>query len=122
MGAKYRAVSDAVINDLSVMELEDLADLVAEVLLVKRRRRYSPIDDDDDEFDGWLDDIYDDEAPPITPRKVMPRYRNPLDLSQTWSGRGVKPRWVVEQIAQGRSLEDFRLDADGRFIVSQSEK
>jgi DNA-binding protein H-NS len=25
--------------------------------------------------------------------KVAPKYRNPADPSQTWSGRGRQPRW-----------------------------
>jgi DNA-binding protein H-NS len=28
--------------------------------------------------------------------KVHPKYRNPERPSQTWSGRGKKPRWVGE--------------------------
>ncbi|MBX3655495.1 MAG: H-NS histone family protein [Ramlibacter sp.] len=34
------------------------------------------------------------------------RYRSPE--GETWSGgRGRKPRWVVEALAQGKKLEDF---------------
>lgn len=121
MGAKYKKVAEAVMHDLSVMELEDLADLISDVLAVKKHRDYSP-EDDDDEFDDWLED--DDEAPPVTSKKVMPRYRNPMDLSQTWSGRGMKPRWLVDQMAQGRALEEFliKFDADGRSIVKPSKE
>ena len=28
--------------------------------------------------------------------KVAPKYRNPKDASQTWSGRGRRPNWMVE--------------------------
>ncbi len=117
MGAEYKKVAEAVMNDLSVMELEDLADLISDVLKVKRRRDYSP-EEDDDEFDDWFDD--DDQEPPVPARKMIPRYRNPLDISQTWSGRGVKPQWLGEQMAQGRALDEFlnKLDADERPIVS----
>ena len=118
MGAKYKKVAEAVMNDLSIMELEDLADLISDILAIKRHRDYTA-EDDDDEFDDWVDDD-DDEEQPVTARKVMPRYRNPLDLSQTWSGRGMKPKWLTEQMAQGRTLEEFliKFDADGRPIVS----
>lgn len=37
------------------------------------------------------------------------KYANPEDSSQTWSGRGRRPRWVTEQIDAGRSLEDLAL-------------
>jgi DNA-binding protein H-NS len=28
--------------------------------------------------------------------KVAPKYRNPKDSSQTWTGRGRRPNWIVE--------------------------
>ncbi|WP_134725084.1 H-NS family nucleoid-associated regulatory protein [Paracoccus luteus] len=36
-----------------------------------------------------------------------PRYAHPDDPSQTWSGRGRRPRWVTEQVAAGRDLSEF---------------
>lgn len=37
------------------------------------------------------------------------RYRNPDDESQTWSGRGRRPRWVHEAEAKGRSLAEMEI-------------
>lgn len=34
------------------------------------------------------------------------KYKNP-NSEETWSGRGRKPKWVVDQLAAGRELEDF---------------
>ena len=28
--------------------------------------------------------------------KIAPKYRNPKDPSQTWTGRGRRPNWIVE--------------------------
>ncbi len=28
--------------------------------------------------------------------KIAPKYRNPKDPSQTWTGRGRRPKWIVE--------------------------
>ena len=28
--------------------------------------------------------------------KIPPKYRNPKDPSQTWTGRGRRPNWIVE--------------------------
>jgi DNA-binding protein H-NS len=39
--------------------------------------------------------------------KVAPKYRNPADAEQTWTGRGKQPRWLAEYTAQGRKVEDF---------------
>jgi DNA-binding protein H-NS len=41
--------------------------------------------------------------------KVRPQYRNPNDSEQTWTGRGRQPKWVVEALAQGKKMEDFRI-------------
>jgi DNA-binding protein H-NS len=42
---------------------------------------------------------------------VKPKYRNPENPSQTWAGRGVKPRWMQALIAQGSTMEDFRIES-----------
>ncbi len=42
-------------------------------------------------------------------RKVAPRYRNPQNPNQTWTGRGKKPHWVVNALANGLSLEDLAI-------------
>lgn len=40
--------------------------------------------------------------------RVLPKYRNP-QTSETWSGRGKRPRWLVAAMKSGRKIEDFRL-------------
>jgi len=40
---------------------------------------------------------------------ALPRYRNPADPAQTWSGRGRQPKWVVEALAGGKSLDELRI-------------
>jgi DNA-binding protein H-NS len=40
------------------------------------------------------------------PSKVAIKYRDP-DTGSTWTGRGLKPRWLVAALENGRSLEDF---------------
>ena len=39
--------------------------------------------------------------------KVPPKYRNPANDKDTWTGRGRQPRWVAAEIANGRKLEDL---------------
>lgn len=34
-----------------------------------------------------------------------PKYRNPENPTETWSGRGAKPAWVEEALARGETLE-----------------
>jgi DNA-binding protein H-NS len=40
---------------------------------------------------------------------VSPKYCNPDQPSETWSGRGKQPRWLVAQLRSGRRVEDFRI-------------
>jgi DNA-binding protein H-NS len=39
--------------------------------------------------------------------KVLPKYRNPKNRSETWAGRGKQPRWLTAQLQTGRRLSDF---------------
>ncbi len=41
--------------------------------------------------------------------RVLPKYRNPQMPSETWSGRGKLPRWLVAAMKSGRKMEDFRI-------------
>jgi len=44
--------------------------------------------------------------------RVLPKYRNP-QTSETWSGRGKRPRWLVAAVKSGRRIEDFRIGDAG---------
>ena len=35
------------------------------------------------------------------------KYRNPKDSSQTWTGRGRKPNWLVDAVKKGAKLDGF---------------
>lgn len=41
-----------------------------------------------------------------------PKYRNPDDPQQTWSGIGPKPKWLKDSLAQGRTLEELEIPED----------
>ena len=43
--------------------------------------------------------------------KVAPKYRNPDNPKETWSGRGMHPRWLAEQVRRGKSAADFLISA-----------
>ncbi len=45
------------------------------------------------------------------PKKVAAKYRNPVD-GQTWTGRGLKPKWLAQALAEGKSLDDFLLPVE----------
>lgn len=41
-------------------------------------------------------------------RKVAAKYRNPA-TGDSWSGRGLKPKWIQAVLAEGKKLEDFAI-------------
>ncbi|MCX7646962.1 MAG: H-NS histone family protein [Rhodobacteraceae bacterium] len=38
-----------------------------------------------------------------------PKYRNPANPKQTWTGRGRQPGWIKEGLARGGKLADFAI-------------
>lgn len=52
----------------------------------------------------------------ITSRKVKetktplpPKYRNPNNINETWSGHGRKPKWIESLLTYGRELKDLEI-------------
>lgn len=41
--------------------------------------------------------------------KSIAKYANPEKPSETWTGTGRKPKWVQQQLENGRKLEDLRI-------------
>ncbi|GLR92944.1 MULTISPECIES: H-NS histone family protein [Bradyrhizobium] len=41
---------------------------------------------------------------------VLPKYRNPKNPSETWSGRGKQPRWLKAQLRAGKKLNDLLIN------------
>lgn len=41
-----------------------------------------------------------------------PRYRNPQNPSETWSGKGHRPGWLEQALAAGAALEDLEIRDD----------
>ncbi len=40
-------------------------------------------------------------------KKVAAKYQNPTDSNQTWTGRGVSPKWMQALIDSGRDKSEF---------------
>jgi DNA-binding protein H-NS len=43
-------------------------------------------------------------------KKVAPKYRNPANAEETWTGRGIKPKWLAAKLAAGAKVEDFAIN------------
>ncbi|MCL7715541.1 H-NS histone family protein [Stenotrophomonas sp. CPCC 101365] len=42
--------------------------------------------------------------------KVPPKYRDPANAENIWTGRGRQPRWLAEYTAGGRTVEEFLIE------------
>jgi DNA-binding protein H-NS len=57
-----------------------------------------------------LDEVLDGLKNPSKKKgKVAAKYRNPENASETWTGRGRKPKWVEQQLTLGRTLESLEI-------------
>lgn len=102
------------ISSLSVSELEKLT-FEAQALIEAKKEQsiddaYARIVQIAAEVGLSLDELVarGQRAAKSTVRKpVAPRYRNPDDASETWTGRGKQPRWLAAKLATGAKLDDF---------------
>ena len=42
-------------------------------------------------------------------KTVPPKYRNPENPGETWTGRGRRPKWVEAALANGKSLKSLEI-------------
>jgi DNA-binding protein H-NS len=42
--------------------------------------------------------------------RVYPKYRNPDEPFETWSGRGKQPRWLIAALKTGRKIDEFMIN------------
>lgn len=98
------------LDDMSLKELRDLRNKLDRAIstLEDRRKReaLTAAENAAREFGFNLADLTVAKA---TRGKVAPKYANPADPEQTWTGRGRKPRWVQEALDAGKKLESLEI-------------
>ncbi len=55
------------------------------------------------------EDVSKRQASALAGAKLPPKYRDPANAANTWSGRGRAPRWFKDAIASGRRAEDMEI-------------
>jgi DNA-binding protein H-NS len=64
------------------------------------------------------------ELPPVPRRKyprVYPKYQNPEEPSETWSGRGKTPQWFKAALQKGHKPEDFAIGYPGALTQNNAQ-
>jgi DNA-binding protein H-NS len=53
---------------------------------------------------------------------VAPKYRNPDNPTETWAGRGLKPRWLSAAIKSGKKADDFLIPGASASAAKPAKK
>lgn len=101
------------LDALSLKELKDLQSQVAKAIASfedrKKRQALAELDEKAREMGFSLAELLG-TAPKARKRApAVAKYANPADKSDTWSGRGRKPRWFIAALAAGKSPEDLAI-------------
>ncbi len=102
------------VKNLSADELKKLVNDAEEALRERSKQRVMELRREAEELAKELNttvaDIFGLEKGGKQSGKKLPaKYMNPANPSQTWSGRGKRPNWLVDELNKGKKLEDFRI-------------
>lgn len=103
---------DIDINALSLKELKDLQAQVGKaVATYEDRKKKAALAELEEKARAMGFSLAELTGAPTTRKRspTVARYANPADASDTWSGRGRKPRWFIAALAAGQSPEDLAI-------------
>ena len=98
------------LNTLSLKELKDLQSQVAKAIASFEDRKKKEAIAELEELARAKGYSWAELTGATTVRKRAPaaaKYANPADKSDTWSGRGRKPRWFIAALNAGKRPEDL---------------
>jgi DNA-binding protein H-NS len=101
------------IQNLSETELKNLIDKAAGALKTKqankRKQIIAKIKELAASIDVGVEIIESSGSKASKSAKLPPKYRHPQDPEKTWTGRGIKPKWVKELIDHGHDLASLKV-------------
>lgn len=105
------------LSPLSIQELETLAVKVQEEIERKKAQARKNLladlqklaRDNGVSLEELLAETGAKVKPAKAKAKVAPKYRNPNNAEQTWTGRGRQPVWVAALLAEGKTLADLEI-------------
>lgn len=103
---------DLDLNKMSLKELKDLHSQVAKAISGYEDRRKREALAELEEKAKTMGFSLAELTGVTAGRKRSPsvaKYANPADQTDTWSGRGRKPRWFSEALAKGKKPEDLAI-------------
>jgi DNA-binding protein H-NS len=106
------------LDDLKIMSIDELWTLHHEISTLLARKITTERDQLEDRLQQINQRFYTEQKSEVGRArrpypKVLPKFRNPLHPSETWSGRGKQPRWLAAQLMSGKQIDDFRIGSRG---------
>ncbi len=102
---------DVNLNSLTQKELRDLQSQVAKAIASfedrKKKEAMAELEDKARTLGYSLAELTGAAAPVRKRAAAAPKYANPADAHDTWSGRGRKPRWFESALKAGKRPEDL---------------
>ena len=95
--ADLRNLQEQVKRELKQRESQDLAKAREQILAIAQSVGVP------------LKDLVGNTVPRGKTGTVAPRYRNPADASQQWTGRGRQPKWVKDWLEAGKSIDGLKV-------------
>ena len=103
---------DVDVNSLSLKELKDLQSAVNKAVAGfddrKRKAALSQVEEAARALGFTLSELTG-TAMPRKRSPAVPKFANPVNESETWSGRGRKPRWFVAALKSGKKPEQMTI-------------
>ncbi|MBC7137460.1 MAG: H-NS histone family protein [Defluviimonas sp.] len=100
------------LDDLSLKELHDLQAQVARAIASfedrKKNEALSALEETAQEYGFSLAELTGVQLQKKR-KSAAPKFANPANRSQTWTGRGRRPRWIEAALKDGKSLEDLAI-------------
>ncbi|MFW8595652.1 H-NS family nucleoid-associated regulatory protein [Cribrihabitans neustonicus] len=103
-------------QDLSSMSRKELLKLqgdvenaLREAELRERQEALKAAEEAAAKYGFSLDEISSAARQSSKKTKAAPKYRNPANPSETWTGRGRKPHWVHEALTAGMDISELEI-------------
>ena len=101
------------VEKMSLKELLDLETKLDKAIANARERERSEVKQKIEALaqnSGFsVGELFGGRGSPTKGRTVAAKYVNPENRSETWTGRGRKPRWLTAKLDKGAKLEDFSI-------------
>ncbi|MFW8635807.1 H-NS family nucleoid-associated regulatory protein [Cribrihabitans pelagius] len=102
--------------DLSTMSRKELLKLqgdvenaLREAELRERQEALKAAEEAAAKYGFSLDEISSAARQGAKKNKAAPKYRNPANPSETWTGRGRKPHWVHAALTAGMDISEMEI-------------